>query len=150
MAKRKTTATRRNAGATTTEVSDTTTSNPMEQRMLALAEQLGRIAGTVQAKAAAWMNPDALKQELTRVRDDATELLQQLAADAPAAATNTPPARKSATAKQGRSGGVVDAPGKRHRPLAPAGPGVSRARSQAAKLRAAKTMVKTERRRGRG
>ena len=51
---------------------------------------------------------------------------------------------------KGRSGGVVDAPGKKHRKPMPADPGANIVDSQAAKLRMAKTMVKTNRRRGRG
>jgi hypothetical protein len=50
----------------------------------------------------------------------------------------------------GRSGGVVDAPGKRHRKPLPSDPGASLADSQAAKLRAALPMTKTNRLRGRG
>ena len=123
----------------------------LEQRVLAFAEQLGRIAGTVQAKTAGWMDGDALKKELARVRDGAAELLQQLTADAPppvAASTRTggPAPRRTG----GRSGGIVDAPGKKHRPPMPTDPGVNRAGSQGAKMRAAKTMVKTPRHRGRG
>jgi hypothetical protein len=49
-----------------------------------------------------------------------------------------------------RSRGVVDAPGKKHRKPMPTDPGGSIADSQAAKMRTAKTMVKTNRRRGRG
>ena len=51
---------------------------------------------------------------------------------------------------KGRSGGVVDAPGKTHRRQAPADPDANIARNQAAKMRTAMTMVKTNRRRGRG
>lgn len=51
---------------------------------------------------------------------------------------------------KGRSGGVVDAPGKRRRKPLPADPGTNIADSQAAKMRMARTMVKTSRRRGRG
>jgi hypothetical protein len=51
---------------------------------------------------------------------------------------------------RGRSGGVVDAPGKKHRKPMPADPGAKVADSQAAKMRTAKMMVKTNRRRGRG
>ena len=50
----------------------------------------------------------------------------------------------------GRSGGVVDAPGKKHRKPKPTDPGASLVDSQAAKIRTAKTMAKTNRRRGRG
>ena len=37
------------------------TVDSMEQKMLAFAEQLGRIVGTVQAKAEGWLDRDALK-----------------------------------------------------------------------------------------
>jgi hypothetical protein len=118
--------------------------------VVAFAEQLGRIAGTVQAKAAGWMDGDALKQELARVRDGAADLLQQLAADAPPVAVSRPTDGSAPGRSRGRSGGIVDAPGKKHRPPAPNDPAANRADSQAAKIRAAKTMVKTSRLRGRG
>lgn len=51
---------------------------------------------------------------------------------------------------KGRSGGVVDAPGKKHREAAPTDPGANIADSQAAKMRTAMTMKKTNRLRGRG
>jgi hypothetical protein len=51
---------------------------------------------------------------------------------------------------KGRSGGVVDAPGKKHRKAAPTDPDANIADSQAAKMRTAKTMEKTNRLRGRG
>ena len=51
---------------------------------------------------------------------------------------------------KGRSGGVVDAPGKKHRRQAPTDPGSNIAHNQAAKMRTAMTMEKTNRRRGRG
>jgi hypothetical protein len=51
---------------------------------------------------------------------------------------------------KGRSGGAVDAPGKKHRKQAPPDPDANVADSQAAKMRTAMTMVKTNRRRGRG
>jgi hypothetical protein len=122
----------------------------LEERVLAFAEQLGRIAGTVQAKTAGWMDGDTLKKELTRVRDGAADLLEQLTADAPAVAENRPTAGAAPRRSRGRSGGIVDAPGKKHRPPMPTDPGANRADSQATKVRAAKTMVKTSRLRGRG
>ena len=149
--------TRRNPSATQVETSTAPITSPgtprvdgLEQRVLAFAEQLGRIAGTVQAKTAGWMDGDALKKDLARVRDGAAELLQQLTADAPppvAVSTRTAAAPKRI---RGRSGGIVDAPGKKHRPPMPTDPGANHADSQAAKMRDAKTMVKTFRRRGRG
>jgi len=123
----------------------------LEERVLAFAEQLGRIAGTVQAKTAGWMDGDALKNELASVRDGAADLLQQLTAAVPhVVAVSTPTGAAPPRRSRGRSGGIVDAPGKKHRPPTPTDPAAKRAASQAAKLRAAKTMVKTPRRRGRG
>ena len=151
MTKRNPSATKRNANTTPNTSSGTARVDVLEERVLAFAEQLGRIAGTVQAKTAGLMDGDALKKELARVRDGAADLLQQLTAAAPppvAVSTRTggPAPRRT----RGRSGGIVDAPGKKHRPPMPTDPGANRADSQAAKMRDAKTMVKTSRRRGRG
>ena len=49
-----------------------------EDRFIALAEQLGRIVGTMQAKAGAFLDRDALTQQIAQVRDGATHLLEQL------------------------------------------------------------------------
>jgi hypothetical protein len=122
----------------------------LEQRVLAFAEQIGRIGGTVQAKTAGWMDGDTLKMELVRVRDGATDLLQQLSADAPPVTENRSTAGAAPRSSRARSGGMVDAPGKKHRQAAANDPGANRADGQAAKMRAAKTMVKTSRHRGRG
>jgi hypothetical protein len=148
MTKRTQSATRRNSRPAPTTSPGAPTADVLEERVLAFAEQLGRIAGTVQEKTAGWMDGDALKKELARVRDGAADLLQQLTGDAPAVAENRPTA--APRRRQGRSGGVVDAPGKKHRPPLPTDPDANRADSQAAKMRAAKTMVKTPRHRGRG
>ena len=125
-----------------------TTAADMEQQVLAFAEQLGRMAGTLQVKADGWIDRDALDKQVTSLRKGAAELLERFSAGATKAKKKAAaPASKST---KGRSGGAVDAPGKKHRKPAPAGPAVRREASQAAKLRAAKTMVKTPRRRGRG
>jgi hypothetical protein len=150
MTRRSPSATQRDSSTAPNTSPGTPTMDGLEERVLAFAEQLGRIAGTVQAKTAGWMEGDALKKELARVRDGAADLLQQLTADAPAVAVSRPPGGPPPRRSRGRSGGIVDAPGKKHRPPMPTDPGVNRADSQAAKMRAAKTMVKTSRRRGRG
>jgi hypothetical protein len=141
MAKRDNETTRANSG--------TTTADAMEQRVVAFAEQLGRIAGTFQAKAENWLDREALTKQIASVRDSAAELLEQLAGGA------TKGSKRSAVATalgktKGRSRGAVDAPGKKHRKPMPADPDANMARSQAAKMRTARTMVKTNRRRGRG
>jgi len=150
MTRRSPSATQRDSSTAPTASPVTPRVNGLEERVLAFAEQLGRIAGTVHAKTAGWMDSDALKKELARVRDGAAELLQELTADAPPVAVSTRTGGPAPRRTRGRSGGIVDAPGKKHRPPMPTDPGANRADSQAAKMRAAKTMVKTSRRRGRG
>jgi len=140
--------------ATTTRTAVATTAQALEQRVGTLAEQLGRMVGTIQAKAEGWTDREVLSKQLASVRDGATHMLEQLAASMTTATTRTKKTKKrTATARAGnkkRSGGVVDAPGKTHRKRAPADPGAAIARSQAAKKRTATTMVKTKRHRGRG
>jgi len=150
---------KRNNGPAGTKSGTTTasaaTTAAMEQRVLAFARQLGRIVGTVQAKAEGWMDRDALERQIAGVRDGAADLLEQLTGGAPKAAKKTKKTKKPAAPAArgeaaGRSGGVVDARGKKHRKALPRDPDAKMADSQAAKLRAAKTMVKTNRLRGRG
>ncbi|NOT25479.1 MAG: hypothetical protein HOP16_05190 [Acidobacteria bacterium] len=129
----------------------TATTEQIEPRMTAFAEQLGRMVGTMQVKAEDWMNRETLLTQLAAVRDGATHLLDQVTSLASAAVakkdTKKPAPRR---ASKGRSGGVVDAPGKKHRKQGPKDPGATLARSQAAKRRAAMPMAKTSSRRGRG
>ena len=150
MTRRRPSSTERDSSTAPIPSSGTPTVDGLEKRVLAFAEQLGRIAGTMHARTAGWMDGDALKKELARVRDGAAELLQELTADAQDVAENRPTDGPATRRSRGRSGGIVDAPGKKHRPPTPTDPGANRADSQAAKMRAAKTMVKTRRRRGRG
>jgi hypothetical protein len=140
---------RRADGTTAANASDATTAAAMEQRVTAFAEQLGRTVGTIQAKAEGWMDRKTLQKQLASVRDGAAHLLEQLAGAA-TAAPKRKPAAAAARGNKGRSGGVVDAPGKTHRKQAPPDPDANIARNQAAKMRTAMTMVKTNRRRGRG
>jgi hypothetical protein len=127
--------------------------NPADQiepRMAAFAEQLGRTVGTMQVTAEEWMNRETVLTQLAAVRDGAARLLNQL--------TNLAPLKKSQSEKpvaargrvRGRSGGAVDAPGKKHRKQGPKDPDAALARSQAAKQRAAMPMMKTGKHRGRG
>ena len=118
--------------------------------MAAFAEQLGRIAGTLQAKAEGWRDREALTKQIASVRDSAAELLEELADSATKGSKSNPVATAALDTTKGRSGGVVDAPGKKHRKPMRTDPGANIADSQAAKMRMARTMVKTHRRRGRG
>jgi hypothetical protein len=153
MAKRDNGTKRTSGGTTTTNTSGAMTAEAMEQRVVAFAEQLGRIAGTFQAKAEGWMDRDRLNEQIATVRDGAADLLEQLAqlaGGARKASKKKPAVAPVRGGTKGRSGGVVDARGKKHRKPLPADPDANIADSQAAKLRAAKTMVKTNRLRGRG
>jgi hypothetical protein len=150
MAKRNSDTTRPDGVTSTTDVSGARMGDALEQRVVAFAEELGRIAGTFQAKAEGWMDREALTKQMASVRDGAAKLLEQLAGGATKPSTKVPATAAARGNTQGRSGGVVDAPGKKHRKPMPADPGAPKAASQAAKMRAAKTMVKSHRRRGRG
>jgi hypothetical protein len=151
MAKRDNGAEPTSGGTTTTNASGVSTTDVMEQRVVAFAEQLGRIAGALQAKAEGWLDAETLNRQIATVRDGAADLLEQLAGGATKALRKKPAAVAAARGRpQGRSGGKVDARGKKHRKPMPADPGAKMANSQAAKVRTAKTMVKTNRRRGRG
>jgi hypothetical protein len=133
---------------TTSSASGPTTADATEQRLVAFAEQLGRFVGTVQAKAEGWMDRETLNRQIVSVRDGAAHLLEQLA-DA-TKATKTPAVVTPRGGNTGRSGGTVDAPRKRHRKPTKNTPSANVAKSQAEKMRTAKTMKKTHRRRGRG
>ena len=138
-------------GTTPTSAPGATAADAMEQRVVAFAEQLGRIVGTIQAKADGWLDGETLQRQIAAVRDDATQLLDQLTGGAKKATNKAKAAAVAARrAGKGRRGGVVDAPGNKHRKKAPTDPEAKTARSQADKMRMAKTMVKTHRRRGRG
>jgi hypothetical protein len=134
----------------TSNASGATTADAMEQRVVAFAEELGRVAGTLLAKAEGWMDRETLNKRIASVRDGAAELLEQLAGGATKTSKKTPVAAAARGGTRGRSGGVVDAPGKKHRKPMPSDPGANIVDSQSAKMRTAKTMVKTHRHRGRG
>ena len=61
---------------------ETTTADATEKRVMAFAEQVGRIVGTIQAKADGWMDRETLNKQISGVRDEAARLLEQLAGGA--------------------------------------------------------------------
>ena len=102
--------------------STTPSADAIEQRIVAFAEQLGRLVGTVQAKADGLVDLPALQEQVTRIRDGAAALLSQLGGGpnqpgrkSPVKGSSRTKAAKAAGAGRGRSGGKVDAPGKKHR-----------------------------------
>ena len=155
MAKRNSGTQRPDAGTVTVTAPPPATADAMEQKVLAFAEQLGRMVGTIQRKADGWMDRETLNTQVASVRDRASQLLTQLASAATASRGKVKKKKKksSSAARRpgpGRSGGTVDAPGKKHRKPSPAGPGASTVRTEATKRRTAKTVAKTNRLRGRG
>jgi hypothetical protein len=82
-------------------------------RLIAFAEQVGRMTGTVQGKADALLDREALHHQLSRIRESTATLLDHLAGAPPPPddRAQAPPDRPP----NGRSRGVVDAPGKKHR-----------------------------------
>jgi hypothetical protein len=95
----------------------------VEQKLVAFAEQLGALVGTVQAKAEGWLDPESVSREVARIRDGAADLLSHVTGQT-APAEKSAPAPKAARSRpatvSGRpSRGPVDAPGKRHRKPVP-------------------------------
>jgi hypothetical protein len=119
--------------------STTPTADAVEQKVVALAEQVGRLIGTVQAKAEGWMDGRSLEDQLTSIRESAGDLLAQIKGAKPSQAA---PTRKT----RGRSGGVVDAPGKKHRGPMPSIRGVKHSDERIAKSRLPKTGRRAQRR----
>ena len=103
---------------------------------IALAEQLGRMAGTVEGTAEAWVNRQKLSDHLTRVRDSATEMLKRLAVGAPTERSRRKAAKVSSTARS-RQADLAHAPGKRHRKPAPRKRGVKKSNQAIPKMRTA-------------
>ena len=95
-----------------------TSSDLVEEKLLAFAEQLGWFVGTVRAKAEGWLNRTMLTTEIGRIRDSATDLLAHVNRE-DTLQRNTA-AKQTATSAPRRSRGPVDAPGKRHRKPLPA------------------------------
>jgi hypothetical protein len=157
MVKRKDTTTTSDQATQSSAASATDT---VEQRVVAFAEQLGRIVSTVQARADGWLDHQTLNDQLIRVRDGAADLLQRLdsgTASPSSTATlaqttgNTPgrsvtaTTARRATATTGRSGGKVDAPGKTHRKPPESTPGIKHSDEMIPKLKAAQTMRRRRR-----
>jgi hypothetical protein len=150
--------------ATTDQKADTTT-RELNAQALALAEQLGRIAGTLEGTAEAWLNRASVTDQLTKVRDGATQLLNSLAGGAmngrkaaqaqsgsepsPTAAGRTSGTGSKSPAGKAKSGrgrsasattDLAHAPGKRHRKPAPTVRGAKKSDERIPKARIAETV----------
>jgi hypothetical protein len=105
---------------------------------IALAEELGRIAGTIEGTAESWMSRQKLADQLARVRDGATQMLEGLMAGA-ARGRNASKARhaKAAPAAAARQADPARAPRKRRRKPAPTMKGAKKSDQRIPKLRTA-------------
>lgn len=112
----------------------------LERQVLAFAEQLGYVAGSIQTRAEGLADRKRLSRQVTGVRDSAKRLLEQLASGVASRVRRTPTPKRPA--RKARSGGTVDAPGKKHRKPAPAGPAAAPERAQNARVRAATHTLK--------
>jgi hypothetical protein len=134
-----------NAGARmATQNKPDTAPDAFEERVVAFATQLGEIAGNLQTKAEGWLDRENLSQQLTSARDSATDLLKQLAASVGSGSAQPAETAARRPAK-GRSGGVVDAPGKKHRKPVQSLSQKTLARSQSDKARAVKAQINANR-----
>jgi hypothetical protein len=131
----------------------------LSSQAVALAEQLGRIAGTIEGTAENMMNRASLTDQLTRVRDGAASLLDSLADGAAqgrqsaqkkgagqtrAAGTRAAGSTSSATGPRARAAraqvDLAQAPGKRHRKPAPSKRGVKKSDLRIPKMRTAEAV----------
>ena len=127
------------------------TEKTVEQRVVAFAEQLGRLVGTVERKTEGWLDQKALNTQLTQIRDGAAELLNHLGDALKSGRAATAPKKQEppAATSRGRSGGTVDAPGKTHRKRGESTRGAKHSNQMIPKA-AVEKMMRRPQRRGRG
>ena len=123
--------------------SSRTVPDDMEQKVLALAEEMGRLIGTVQAKAEGLLDPQNMRDQLTRIQEGATDLLAHLGNAVGKSAASAP--QSAGRNSRGRSGGKVDAPGKKHRPPPPSTRIAKPSDDRVAKLKAANRSIRRPR-----
>lgn len=126
--------------SSTSKPSAPASAGALERQVLAFAEQLGYVAGTIQSKAEGLSDRDRLSRQVTGVRDSAKRLLEQLATGVASRVRRAPAPKRPV--RKARSGGTVDAPGKKHRKPAPTAPPAAAERTQNARVRAATHAVR--------
>src|SRR5688572_22981417 len=116
------------------------------EQAVALAEQLGRLAGTIEGTAESWLSQQQLADQLTRVRDGATQMLEGLKAGAERgrkAVTRggaRPKSAKASPVAAARNADPSRAPGKRRRKPAPTLRGVKKSDERIPKARTAEAV----------
>jgi hypothetical protein len=106
------------------------------EQAIALAEQLGRIAGTLEGTAESWINRQTLTDQLTRVRDSATQMLEGLTGGTAKKASSAKN-KRPAHAASARQADPAHAPGKRRRKPAPSMKGVKKSDERIPKMKTA-------------
>lgn len=113
------------------------TASDFEAQAMALAEQLGRIAGTMEGTAESWLKQRKLTDQLTRVRDAAAEMLAGMKkSQTKNKKVAPPPAPRRVAAKAD----PAHAPGKKRRKPAPSMKGVKKSDERISKLRTAEAV----------
>jgi hypothetical protein len=117
---------------------DHKTAADLSDQAIALAEQLGRIAGTIEGTAESWMNRQKLTDQLIRVRDGAAQMLEGLAGGmARGRKASKAKSAKAAVPARPRKADPSRAPGKRRRKPAPSMKGVKKSDERIPKMRTA-------------
>ena len=113
---------------------DQKNASDLGEQAIALAEQLGRIAGTIEGTAESWLKRERLAKQLTRVRDGATQMLEGLRRQ-PTPKKKAKRAKKAVAASAGHD--PAHAPGKRRRGPGPSTPGLKKSDETIPKARLA-------------
>ena len=114
---------------------DSNNASDLGDQAIALAEQLGRTAGTIQGTAEAWLNRQQAADQLARIRDRATEMLKSLGVTGSLGKRRK--RSKTVSASRARQADPAHAPGKRHRKPAPTKRGVKKSNQAIPKMRTA-------------
>ena len=110
----------------------------LNSQAVALAEQLGRMAGTLEGTAEAWLNNASVMEQLTRVRDSATQLLNSVAGGVTKGRQAArPPAGASKRPLKASAVDPAHAPGKRRRKPSPSVHGAKKSDMRIPKMRTA-------------
>ena len=114
---------------------DSNNASDLGDQAIALAEQIGRRAGTIQGTAEAWLHRQQAADQLARIRDRATEMLKGLGVTGSRGKTRK--RSKTVSASRSRQADPAHAPGKRHRKPAPSKRGVKKSNQAIPKMRTA-------------
>jgi hypothetical protein len=107
------------------------------EQAIKLAEQLGRIAGTIEGSAESWLQRQQLADQLTRVRDGASRMLGAIARETRRRTTGKKSTARKKSPRARQASDPARAPGKRRRKPAPTMRGVKKSDEAIPKLRTA-------------